>query len=117
MRAREAWHIFDDTTIMTHRKRYRIGVSVHPWDLATATCLAEHKRSKQHERDPDWNAALSGFELNPWRWDIVEGRASQVRVYFLWTWRVAGNENCSFELVCKRLDNLLARGDVPSPGL
>ena len=57
--------------------------------VATATCLAEHKRSKQHERDPDWNVALSGFELNPWRWDIVEGWASQVRVYFLWIWRDA----------------------------
>ena len=54
--------------------------------------------------------------LNPWRWDIAEGWASQVRVYFLWIWRDAGSGSWSFELVCKQLHHLLARGDVPSPG-
>ena len=84
--------------------------------VAIASCLAEHKRSKQNERDPDWSVALSGFESNPWRWNIVEGWASQVRVYFLWTWRDVGGATWSFELVCKQLHSLLARGDVPSPG-
>ena len=84
--------------------------------VAIATLKAEQKRFRQSEHSPDWSVALAGFEPNPWKWDVVEGRASQVQVYFLWTWRDAGNAILSFELTCQRFDNLRARGDVPLPG-
>ena len=86
--------------------------------VAIATLKAEQERSRRNEHFPDWSAALAGFEPNPWKWEVVEGRASQVRVYFLWKWHDAGSatRSWSFELTCQQLHNLLARGDVPTPG-
>ena len=84
--------------------------------VAIATFKAEHQRSKRFERDPDWSLALAGFEPEPWRWDVGEGWASQVRVYFLWTWRDAGSATSSFELTAQRFDHILAGSHVPPPG-
>ena len=111
-------------------KRRRIKPHAHPSKLrelidsspkdwctlvALATIKAEHKRAEMHERDADWRAALAGFEGSPWRWQIAEGRASQISVYFLWTWRDALRAGCVHEVTNERLNNLLARGGVPPP--
>ena len=81
--------------------------------VAIATLKAEQKRSRQNEHSPDWSVALAGFEPNLWKWEVVEGRASHARVYFLWTWHDAGSATVSwsFELTCHHLHNLLTRGD------
>ena len=81
--------------------------------VAIATVKAEVKRAELHTRDPAWNLALAGFQSNPWRWEVVEGWASQAKVFFLWRWRDRSCTTCSYELTCQQLHNLLARGDVP----
>ena len=68
-----------------------------------------------HECDADWQAALAGLEESPWRWQIAEGWASQISVYFLWTWRDVSRAGCMYEVTNQRLDNLFARGGVPYP--
>ena len=83
--------------------------------VALATIKAEHKRAEMHECDADWQAALAGFEASPWRWQIADGRASHISVYFLWTWRDALRAGSVHEVTHERVDNLLARGGVLSP--
>ena len=84
--------------------------------VAIATLKAEQEKSRLNEHSPDWSVALEGFEPNPWKWEAIEGRASQVRCYFLWTWSDAGNATLSCELTTQRLDNILAGRKVPPPG-
>ena len=83
--------------------------------VAVATVKAEYKKAELHGRHPDWNIALAGFEPSPWRWEVVERRASHVEVVFLWTWHDARNATYSFELTTQRLDNVLSRSNVPLP--
>ena len=54
--------------------------------LAIAAYKAEEIRAEAEGRPLDDEAALAGFEPNPFRWD-TEGRQSQVEVSFLWTWQ------------------------------
>ena len=83
--------------------------------VAFATVKAEHKRADLHGCNADWQAALVGFEESPWRWQVADGWASQISVYFLWTWRDALRAGCVHEVTSQYLHNLLARGGVPSP--
>ena len=50
--------------------------------IAIATAKAEVKRAELHMHDPAWNIALAAFEPNPWRWEVVEGWANRVEVFF-----------------------------------
>ena len=84
--------------------------------VAIATLKAEQERSRRNENSPDWSIALAGFEPNPWKWEVVEGWASQVRVYFLWTWHDAGSATFSYELTTQRLNHIQAGSKVPPPG-
>ena len=85
--------------------------------VAVAIFKATIRRSTQSGRRLTWNEALAGFESDPWRWEAVEGTwASQVRCYFLWTWRDAGGVTSSYELTTQHLNNLLAGSNVPPPG-
>ena len=83
--------------------------------VAIATVKAEYQRAKLHGRDADWNVALDGFEPSPWRWEVVEGWASQVEVCFLWTWHDDCDATYSYELTTQRLHHLLSRSNVPPP--
>ena len=84
--------------------------------IAIATVKAEVKRAELHTRDPAWNIALAAFEPNPWRWEVVEGWASRVEVFFLWRWRDRSTATYSYEVTSQQLYHLLARSDVPLPG-
>lgn len=101
----------------TFELRELIDASPNAWStlVALATIKAEHKRAELHGLDPDWPLALACFEKSPWRWEVAEGRASQLRVYFLWQWYDASMVGYAYEVTTQRLDNLLARGVVPSP--
>ena len=83
--------------------------------VALATIKAEHKRAEMHDCDADWQAALAGFEESSWRWQIADGRASHVSVYFLWTWRDVLKAGSVYEVTTQHLHHLLARGSVPPP--
>ncbi len=52
--------------------------------LAIAAYIAEEIRSSSGTFDS--NVAKSGFERNPFRWVVDEGRRSQAGVTFLWSW-------------------------------
>lgn len=99
--------------------RELIGGSPDAWRtlVALATIKAEHKRAEMHGRDPDWHVALACFEKSPWRWAVAEDRPSHVRVYFLWTWYDAARAGYAYEVTSLHLNNVLARGAVPPPGL
>ena len=80
----------------------REGVAVLSLDFAGARCpsfqchdaapdacrtvlavMAARKRAELYKRDPDWVIALERFEPVPWRWEVVDGWASQARVFYL----------------------------------
>jgi len=84
--------------------------------IAIATVKAAIKRAELHVHDPAWNTALVRFEPNPWRWEVVDGRVSHAKVFFLWKWRNGSSATCSYELTCQYFNHLLARCDVPPPG-
>ena len=64
--------------------RELVDSSPESWNslVAIATTLAEQKRAEIHGCDVDWGIALSQFEQDHWQWKAVEGRTSQLKVYF-----------------------------------
>ena len=62
----------------------------------------------------DASLASCGWERNPFRWDVCEGRKSQLSVTFLWSWKTAtGVQRQDF--VTPFLNNILDRSHVPCP--
>ena len=102
----------------TTQLRQLIDASPDAWHtlVALAKVKAECKRAELHNRKPNWEVGLACFEPDPWQWIVAEGWASQVHIYFLWTWCEGSSGGCPYELTSQHLHHLLARGDVPSPG-
>ena len=83
--------------------------------LAIAAYKAEAIRSNTGQRPTDEEAALSGFEQNPFRWE-AQGRQSQVEVGFLWSWQ--GRDGVGRKsFVFSQLHNVFRRQVPRPPGL
>ena len=78
--------------------------------VAHATWIAENKRATLF----DFATACGGYEPNPFKWEVLEGRLSHTQVTFAWTWVQSGEVRR--ELVQERADNLTVCGQkVPRP--
>ena len=90
--------------------------SDHRWKYLVAT--AAFRAEEQRAPFPlDIATATTGFERNPFRWQVEETKRSHAEVAFLWKWTsgLDAEEQQKRAIVTPRLNNILVRGQVPSP--
>ena len=80
--------------------------------VANEVWRVEKDRASVTNQSLDVNAASAWFESNPFIWEQVGGRVSQIEAYFIWSWEYKGE--LRFAKQVSRLDNAI-RGDVPLP--
>ena len=80
--------------------------------VANEVWRVEKDRASVTNQVLDVNAASAWFESNPFIWEQVGGRVSQIEAYFIWSWEYKGE--LRFAKQASKLHNAI-RGDVPLP--
>ena len=80
--------------------------------VANEVWSVEEERARKTNHAFDVDAASVCFESNPFIWEQVGGRVSQIEAYFIWSWEYKGE--LRFAKQASRLDHAI-RGDVPLP--